>query len=479
MTAVRSPVVLRLLLAFLCMGALVWCDEAAQFDRYGGLTTVQFAATGFFRTEHDGERWWLVTPEGHAFLSVGVNSVGPAGDVERGTNRRPYQEKVAAKYASVDAWRDATEERFRAWGVNTIACWSGDTLSDRFPYTVYLGLAPGGWAGRSRVLAPDFFTAEFQDYVEKSTVHLRQYADDPRLLGYFLANELPWASDYRLAPSLFGCYLLKPADAPGKQRMVQFFQERYGTLENFSRVWKAEIQSWADLGHVKWLVPVDHKKAREDCEAFTELAARKYYEVTTNAVREADPNHLILGCRFIWQVVPSAVVKACGAYCDVVAINFYETGDLGKSLLRWIQPAAQRIPTDPLHFDAYHRLTGKPLLIGEFSFRSEDSGLPNTFPPPALAQPNVKTQAERGEKYRRYVTSWAATPYFVGFHWFEYVDQPKKGRPDGENGNFGLVTIDDEPYTAFLEPFTDTNRRVWAIHQKALGALHPDRTTTD
>jgi len=26
-----------------------------------------------FRTEHDGERWWLVTPEGNAFISFGVN----------------------------------------------------------------------------------------------------------------------------------------------------------------------------------------------------------------------------------------------------------------------------------------------------------------------------------------------------------------------------------------------------------------------
>ena len=42
-------------------------------DRYGGWTGKQFEATGFFRTQHDGERWWLVTPEGNAFLSLGIN----------------------------------------------------------------------------------------------------------------------------------------------------------------------------------------------------------------------------------------------------------------------------------------------------------------------------------------------------------------------------------------------------------------------
>ena len=42
-------------------------------DRFGGWTELKFDATGFFRTEHDGRRWWLVTPEGHAFISWGVN----------------------------------------------------------------------------------------------------------------------------------------------------------------------------------------------------------------------------------------------------------------------------------------------------------------------------------------------------------------------------------------------------------------------
>ena len=44
-----------------------------QLDRFGGWTGKQFGATGFFRTEHDGNRWWFVTPEGNAFISLGVN----------------------------------------------------------------------------------------------------------------------------------------------------------------------------------------------------------------------------------------------------------------------------------------------------------------------------------------------------------------------------------------------------------------------
>ncbi len=45
-------------------------------DRFGGWTGRRFEATGFFRTqksEGKDERWWLVTPEGNAFLSFGIN----------------------------------------------------------------------------------------------------------------------------------------------------------------------------------------------------------------------------------------------------------------------------------------------------------------------------------------------------------------------------------------------------------------------
>jgi hypothetical protein len=36
------------------------------------------AGTGFFRAEHGGERWWLVTPEGNAFISRGANHFHPS-----------------------------------------------------------------------------------------------------------------------------------------------------------------------------------------------------------------------------------------------------------------------------------------------------------------------------------------------------------------------------------------------------------------
>ncbi len=48
-------------------------DSTEELDRFGGWKGKQFKATGFFRAEHDGSRWWLVTPEGNAFFAVSLS----------------------------------------------------------------------------------------------------------------------------------------------------------------------------------------------------------------------------------------------------------------------------------------------------------------------------------------------------------------------------------------------------------------------
>jgi hypothetical protein len=49
-------------------------------DRFGGLDVgAGLRATGFFRTEKRGGRWWLVTPDGNRFFSIGMDVVAPSG----------------------------------------------------------------------------------------------------------------------------------------------------------------------------------------------------------------------------------------------------------------------------------------------------------------------------------------------------------------------------------------------------------------
>jgi hypothetical protein len=52
--------------------------EKSSLDQYGGWSKgPAFKASGFFRTEKRDGRWYLVTPQGHPFYSLGVNTVSP------------------------------------------------------------------------------------------------------------------------------------------------------------------------------------------------------------------------------------------------------------------------------------------------------------------------------------------------------------------------------------------------------------------
>src|ERR1019366_7260384 len=47
-----------------------------RYCRYGGYEDSKAKATGFFRVEKIGGKWWFVDPDGHLFLSLGADSMG-------------------------------------------------------------------------------------------------------------------------------------------------------------------------------------------------------------------------------------------------------------------------------------------------------------------------------------------------------------------------------------------------------------------
>jgi agarase len=182
-----------------------------------------------------------------------------------------------------------------------------------------------------------------------------------------------------------------------------------------------------------------------DCDAFGQLVAERYFAMTTAAIKAADTNHLVLGSRFAYPP-PIAMIEAAGCHVDIVSFNCYD-----------LEPNAA--------LDAY-AITGKPCLIGEFSFRAADSGLPNTNG----AGPQVATQVERTACFRHYVTAALRKPTLVGYHWFEHADQPAEGRFDGENSNFGTVTIEDRVYDDLTHAMTMVNAEAEDLHSAAADA---------
>lgn len=441
--------------------ALLTTISVGEYDRYGGDRRVTAPATGFFRCELRGGRWWLITPEGHGFLSIGVSSLRPQGDHCPRLGYAPYARTVAAKYTDHAAWARATLDRLRAWGFNTVAGWSAEELFvGQLPSTTVLGISGAEWRTGA---FPDVFDSAWAAGVpERARERCAPRRDDPWLLGWYLDNELSWSPDWRDPRPLLDRYLNLPTGSPGRLAALNLLRERHGSIAAFNLAWRCALTNWEALAEAETFrgPGLRDPGAEADRDAFLERVAERYFQVTCEAVRAADPNHLILGCRFVAVLAPPTVVRVAGRWCDVVSVQPYELEPRARSLLALLPPA---VPLDD-GLRAFAELSGRPVLVTEFGFRARDAGLPNTRPPLMLV---LDTQADRAERYRATVSDWMSRPWVLGCHWFEYVDQPAEGRFDGENSNWGLVNVDDEPYEALVSVMAEVNRTIYDLHLAA------------
>jgi len=429
----------------------------------------------YFRAVQMEGRWWLLDPNGHRFISKGVTTVQFTADVVQNTSRHPYGEATQIKYGTIDAWRKASAQRLISWGFNSLGAWSDDAISAIAVSNQHLAYAPIVDLGASFVgqkqrgeawlhgIFPDVFDPDFETIVHQRAREVcTPRAGDHWLLGWFTDNELRWGPDWRGSDELLTMFLDLPANVPGKKAAVDLLRERYGDVTKFNAVWNTKFASWDNLANATSITPPvvrqaiyrqneeterqanesDPKRAAfvTDCETFLARLAERYFRITSEAIKAADPHHMNFGCRFAY-VPPQPVVAAAAKYVDVVSFNCYRP--------------------DPRETINRYAAFGKPLIIGEFSFRAEDSGLPNS----RGAGPKVKTQADRAAAFKNYITLALQNPNLVGYHWFEHCDEPKEGRFDGENSNYGVVNIQDDVYTNLTQAMTEINAQAETIHQ--------------
>ena len=194
---------------------------------------------------------------------------------------------------------------------------------------------------------------------------------------------------------------------------------------------------------------------RDDAETYR--LARRYFEVTTRLVRRYDPNHLILGVRFRGEA-PRQVVRASAGLTDAQSVNYYPNdAKLDREL-----------------FQSLHELSGgQPVIVSEYSFHALDgrSGNRNRFGFPA----QVADQQARAEGYRRMTTRLARLPYVIGADWFQWMDEPPSGRiRDGEDVNFGVVDVADEPYELLVEAVRETTPLLNDLHGRSTSDSYAD-----
>lgn len=395
------------------------------YCKYGGYKQTQARATGFFRVEQVDGRWWFVDPDGHLFFSTSSTGMGNGGgdarlqgredyfaalppvEVNPAPNRRGrtgfYSWNLARRHGSPDstAWVDLALNRLEDWGLNTIGNWSDSRLWDahRKAYVVILR----GWGMETGFMGmPDVYSEEWPKIVDKAAAEqCASRKDDPWLLGYFIANEPPW---------------------PGRESLVVdiIFDRPPSAMQREAKAFLAQS---------------DTPERRKE---FIYRAYERYLQVINAAIRRHDPNHLNLGLRFGGGLPPAEMLRASKAF-DVYSMNVYSTA------------------VNPKLMDQIYKVTGRPIIVGEFHFGVPGRGL-------AAGLVQVRDQAERGVAYRYYVEQAASFPAFIGSSWFQWVDQPVTGRMDGENYNIGLVDVTDRPYAPLIQAMKATHRRLYDVH---------------
>jgi len=446
---------------------------AEEIDRWGGWAMRKFEASGFFRAERDGERWWLVDPDGYGFYSLGVNCIRPNSVAEAHGNEDLFVELPARdgpfdhlwdarddgerslfdamRYNLVRSlgedwfakWAELCRRRMFEWGFNTVGNWSHPDFwrLAQMPHVMQLADFP---TTQKKVFRdfPDVFSEEYERNSRRFAEQLEQKVKDRYLIGYFLRNEPHWAfGEYNLAERM----LLQADRFASRDRLVEWLRERYGDIARLNAAWGADFGSFEVLA----TAPVAERNltceaARTDLRQFNRALIERYIRVPSRECKKVDPNHMNLGLRYAW-IAHEDLLAGVDAF-DVFSLNCYAARPDADVVRRCSEAA------------------GAPVLIGEFHTGALDRGLPGG------GLRTVVGQQDRADSYRYYVEQAAAIPSVVGTHYFQWNDQHVVGRYDGENWQIGLVDVCQQPYEELVGAARRSHARVYRV---AAGQIPP------
>jgi hypothetical protein len=377
-----------------------------SWDRFGGWKDgPALKATGHFRTEKVNGKWWLVTPEGHLFFSVGLDVTRTMTDISNGKLHPDWYEtpvpadgkmaftiwnleKKFGKKDFTDDYYDLVLKRFDSWGLNTIGNWSAGELvrKSRKPYVISVLERAKGVKRHPKFHIYDFAAPDFEQKMRAAIRErfatdpaLAQAARDPMCIGFFVDNELQ-------------------------------FQ--------------------------KWIPDVGDGRAAPLLDL--------YFRVCREELDRAAPGKLYLGSRFVGFRQAGILWRTAAKYCDVVTVNAYANS---------VYNISERM---------FDKGAEKPILVGEFHFGCYDRGM---FKPGLVP---VCSQAERGRSFTRFVEGCLQNPLFVGCHWFQYRDQPLLGRGDGEAYQIGFVDVCDRPYPELTRAARAIGESMYEKRQKGV-----------
>ncbi len=387
----------------LVAGEATQADEATGRDRYGGDTSIQCEATGHFYTKQLGHRWVFITPEGHPYLSVGINHLGNCITPGKcwSAASRFYVESGGNKQAAIESILEVAKNLNFNSGGGYAPMPAG--VKKSLPYVSTIGY-PDGKKFEFDVFDP-VTERKLRDRVRQA---IRSDKDNPFLMGYYYIDCPQWNE------RLVEFYRTLPENSPGGKKYRGLLKQH-----------EAEPGS-----------PLPQKLQEE----FMAIVAERLYSIMHAAIRETDPHHLIFGEKFVTRRVPHPVLKAITPFIDVFSV----------------QPLGGVAKQDCVRFqrklmDEYYRICGKPVMVPDYAC---------TFFTPATKKTHwhqLKTEQDASRAYRDFLSGAFRTPYIVGVHRCELQTWYK---PAQRHWRQGILDPSGQPYPLLAETVTRTNRDV-------------------
>ncbi len=256
-------------------------------------------SNSFFTLDNRKDHWWLITPEGNPFFSIGMNHIDPAS-IRYPENIHLWRDKYQG---STSKWlKKSVAKNLKEWGFNSIG-WEQEVTVRQWPHSrsftyeeyqalnmPYCHMLPfmesHQWQQHTRHY--DFYSSEWEewcDYIARS--HCAELNEDPNLIGYFYSDCPTW-----------------------------IHERPYNT-------WRGPIFDPKKL---------DTEAGRKELSKL----AQRYYQTTHDAIRRYDPNHLILGDRYEANApIAMEVIEAALPYVDV--LSFQDFRDPVVHLADWYE----------------------------------------------------------------------------------------------------------------------------------------------
>lgn len=418
-------------------------------DAYGGTTTIQAEATGFFRTEKVDGRHWFITPDGNGFFPIALSHLYSG------------ESDLAAKNVyggGADAWLKDSFAKARAMGFN---CALGSATSPErnlngfvdvekaealfrehnFPYTVGVILLKHPWEFVDGETLPDIFDPSYEALIEqRAKAVCPKYKDDPLVMGYYYGF-----GAFNKADQWVNHHLSLPANAPGRVAVVDVLMEQYdGDVADFNKTYGTELNAIADLKTTEMLTYAPAYERRNfpsvrpsldpdmlaDFEAIIQRMCINLYKIGNTAIRRYDRNHLILGSFIKEWALDAESWRAAAPYVDVMA---------PQHLNREID------------VNAIARSIDKPIIFSDEYFGFH-------YPKVAMGHAAVRSHDARGDIYRANLMRHYKDPQCIGVTYCACLfDQG--GNTLAKGNQNGFYSLTGEPRTKLIESVVEVNER--------------------